>query len=144
MWDLTQDWRQVMVAIDGSDAAERALRLAAELARVHEARLVIVHACPPRPEDEDQIFHPFEEAVERGASRLLTAAQERVRVPADRVETRVVRGVPGECLSALAEELEVDVVVVGSRGRGKVVRSLLGSVSDRLLHGCARPVLVVH
>jgi nucleotide-binding universal stress UspA family protein len=38
----------------------------------------------------------------------------------------------------------VDLVVAGSRGQGAVARALLGSVSDRLVHLCPKPILVVH
>ncbi len=140
----TRGLGHVLVAIDGSDEARRALSVAGELANRFEARLTIVHACPAQPKDEERVFLPFEEAVERIAARLLTEASERTRVPAWRVETRMLRGEAAAVIGALAEELAVDVLVVGSRGRGAVARALLGSVSDRLLHTCARPVLVVH
>jgi len=39
---------------------------------------------------------------------------------------------------------DVSLVVVGSRGQGAVARVLLGSVSDRLVHVCPKPILVVH
>ncbi len=134
----------VLVAIDGSDEAQRALRFAGELAQRCEAKLTICHACPARPKDEERVFLPFEEAVEHIASRLLLEASEHARVAAWNVETRLLRGEPAASIGALAEELNVDVLVVGSRGRGAVARTLLGSVSDRLLHTCAKPVLVVH
>ncbi len=45
---------------------------------------------------------------------------------------------------AAAMSSNVDLVVVGSRGRGAAARVLLGSTSDRLVHICEKPVLIVH
>jgi nucleotide-binding universal stress UspA family protein len=47
-------------------------------------------------------------------------------------------------LARAAEEWDAQLVVVGSRGQGLVRRVMLGSVSDRLVHICTRPVLVFH
>jgi nucleotide-binding universal stress UspA family protein len=46
-------------------------------------------------------------------------------------------------LAELAESGNFDLVVVGSKGRGAVSRMLVGSITDRLVHICKRPVLVV-
>ena len=55
----------------------------------------------------------------------------------------VETGEPGALLCRLAIDLKVDVVVVGSRGRGVVKRALLGSVSTYVTHHAVCPVLVV-
>jgi nucleotide-binding universal stress UspA family protein len=54
----------------------------------------------------------------------------------------ILRGSPAETLADTAERLGFEVVVVGSRGRGTVARMLLGSVADRLVHICKKPVIV--
>jgi nucleotide-binding universal stress UspA family protein len=59
-------------------------------------------------------------------------------------ETSVLSGSPAETLAEAAAAPDVDLVVLGSRGRGAVARVLLGSVSDRLIHISPKPVLVVH
>jgi nucleotide-binding universal stress UspA family protein len=65
--------------------------------------------------------------------------------PADvKVEPRVVEGPPAAVLSRLADEPDVDLVVVGSRGRGGVTGLLLGSVSHALSHQCPKPLVIVH
>lgn len=132
----------IVVAVDGSDEAHRALRKAAELARNYESKLVVAHAIPRRTRDEDADYRPFEEAVERAGGMLLSAAAEQVRLSPARVDTRLLRGEPAECIRNLAEEVDADLIVVGSRGLGAVGRFLLGSVSDRLLHTSGRSVLI--
>lgn len=59
------------------------------------------------------------------------------------VETRVVDGDAGRVLVRLAEELDVDTVVVGSQGKGALKRALLGSVSSTVVNNAPCPVVVV-
>lgn len=59
------------------------------------------------------------------------------------IETRIAEGDAGPLLSSLAGELDVDVVVVGSQGKGAIKRALLGSVSGHLVNNAPCPVVVV-
>ena len=67
----------------------------------------------------------------------------RQRSPAVAIEHRTEIGDPGQTICRVAGELGVDVVVVGSRGRGAVKRALLGSVSGHVVHNAPCPVLVI-
>jgi nucleotide-binding universal stress UspA family protein len=59
------------------------------------------------------------------------------------VKFEVVAGVPADEIVTYADNHDVDVIVLGSRGRGSVASALLGSVSQAVLHDAHRPVLVV-
>jgi nucleotide-binding universal stress UspA family protein len=74
------------------------------------------------------------EAATRTAAALTTDAT---------VETRVEIGDAGWAICPLATELAADVVVVGSRGHGRLRRALLGSVSSHVAHNAPCPVLIV-
>ena len=52
-------------------------------------------------------------------------------------------GQPGEAICEIAEERDVTLIVLGSRGLNKIRRTFLGSVSDYVIHHCKKPVLVV-
>ena len=81
-----------------------------------------------------------EDALRAGEALLTAAAAELGRPNIARV---CLRGSPGEALAELSESGQFDLVVVGSKGRGAVSRMLVGSITDRLVHICRRPVLVV-
>ena len=81
-----------------------------------------------------------EDALRAGEVLLTAAAAELGRPNIARV---CLRGSPGEALAELSESGQFDLVVVGSKGRGAVSRMLVGSITDRLVHICRRPVLVV-
>ena len=80
--------------------------------------------------------------VEQEAAEVLelTVASLGVSVPVDAV-TR--SGEAGPAICRLAEEVDADVIVVGSRGRGAIKRALLGSVSSYVTNNAPCPVVVV-
>jgi nucleotide-binding universal stress UspA family protein len=59
------------------------------------------------------------------------------------VETEILEGNPADSIAKLARSRAVDLVIVGSRGRGGIAGGLLGSVSEGVVHRADRPVLVV-
>ena len=74
------------------------------------------------------------EAIDATIAALSTDATiERVTTPGD----------AGQVLCRLAEELDIDVVIVGSRGRGAIKRALLGSVSSHVTNNAPCPVVIV-
>jgi nucleotide-binding universal stress UspA family protein len=72
-------------------------------------------------------------ALERTAAAISTTAK---------VEQRVEVGDAGSMICHLAEQLDADVVVVGSRGRGAIRRALMGSVSTHVVNNAPCPVVV--
>ncbi len=134
--------KKILVAIDGSDASIHAARTALELARATHAELTLAHIVPPTFVPAEVPFSVqswIEEAVKAG-ERLLEETARELGAPCQQVN---VTGSPAERLAELADAGQFDLVVVGSKGRGAVSRVLIGSVTDRLVHICQRPVLVV-
>jgi nucleotide-binding universal stress UspA family protein len=89
----------------------------------------------------------FGEAVAK-LERFGEHAAARIREMAEksgvRCEERVMSGRPHEAIIAASEEIEADLVVVGSTGgMTSVRRVLIGSESEKVLHYCKRPVLLV-
>lgn len=117
------------------------MALAVKLANAFDADLTIAHATPEPVPTVDPLAG-FQRSYEAYAERLVQEVRAMIS-SLRRTETVVLHGPPAEALASAAETGDVDLVVVGSRGRGVLARTLLGSVSDRLAHVCHRPVLVV-
>ena len=143
---------RALIATDGSDISLRAARQAAELLDPQTELVLLTVAAKLEDPMQDAggfegpLLDPFE-AEERHQESLVAAegslaATARVIGPRPLVQ-RTVDGEPGPEICALADELDVDVVVVGSHGRGALARLLLGSVSNYVAHHSKRPVLVV-
>lgn len=144
--------KKILVAIDGSPmsdkAAEEAVRLAAgNVAQFRSkiyAMLVLPNAprttftdfVPPRPVTETP---EWEEIREKIFYVIEKSAQE-ADVPLD---IKVAYGDPVDELLGFAEREEIDVIVIGSTGKGFLKRKVLGSVSDKLVRNAKCSVYVV-
>jgi nucleotide-binding universal stress UspA family protein len=138
--------RSILVAVDGSRSAEAALEKAIELARRHGARLTLIAVAAPlrcRIAVPPYVV-PFvaDDELAGDARRIVELAE--AGVPADvRVSTVVRCGPAAREILARAAIAGHDLVVVGSRGRGRLGSLLLGSVSSAVAARSPVPVLVV-
>ena len=137
-------FRNILVAVDGSEAANDALGRAIAIARRDRARLTLISvAVPPRwrPAGPYVVPYPAEEDLVRQAEEVVRRAE--ALVPDDVSVTTVVRR--GPAAAAILERIvqaEHDLVVMGSRGLGLAGSLLLGSVSRAVLADSPVPVLI--
>lgn len=139
--------RRILVGVDGSDASAKAARLAAEIAMRFGAQLTLAYVVPKLllpPDAYGLTVADVDQGHRDYANALLADAMAKLGDAGARMEPLVLSGSAAETLAEAAQASDVDLVVVGSRGRGAVARVLLGSVADRLVHICAKPVLVSH
>jgi nucleotide-binding universal stress UspA family protein len=138
---------EILVAIDGSEHGAAALRTAAQLAGEEHARLTVLTAVPPTPAYAQ--LTGAGAAVLSDASRLMGEAGVRMtkqvaELPDDLSVTSVVSaGPPATVILERLREGRHDLLVMGTRGLGRVGSALLGSVSQHVLHEAEVPVLVV-
>ena len=126
-------FRVTMVATDLSDLGNQAVPYGYTLLGERGGEVHLVHV-----RDEDHEGHD-PAAIERDLLALIPPNQRGVVTRAHVVHGDDTARVIGET----AERLGADVVVVASRGRSGITRALLGSVADKLLRTCRRPVLVL-
>lgn len=131
----------VVVGVDGSTNAQRALTVAADLARRLDADLVVLHALGLMTVIEGH--HVPSEGHRDDIERLLRAEWCRSLHgdPSLRWRAEIVYGSPADVLLTQASALDAALVVVGSRGIGD--ERALGSTSHHVVHHCDRPVVVV-
>lgn len=139
---------RIVLAVDGSPSAERAIAWAIEEAAKAHAELHIVSVWEePDVGPESYEYAPADSKVETAAAtqarRRVEDAAERARriLPAELVHTAVVSGGPAERL--IDQSKDADLLVVGSRGRGGFRGLLLGSVSQQCVSHAQCPVVVV-
>jgi nucleotide-binding universal stress UspA family protein len=137
----------ILVAIDGSQHGAAALRTASQLAGEEHARLTLITAVPPAP--------AFAQLAAAGAAaladveELMGEAGKRIRRQVDElpddlsVTSLVVAGHADQVILDRLREGQHDLLVMGTRGLGRVGSALLGSVSQAVLHQAEVPVLVV-
>ena len=139
-------YRHVLVAYDGSPEAELALAHAVAIAQASRARLALVAVVAPPPLLSWQVPGGMKGVHETEQAEL----ELRLRAAADQVPddlsltTQLLDGDPARELLRLAREGDFDVIVMGSRGRGRVTAAVLGSVSNHVMHESDVPVIVIH
>ena len=139
--------KKILIATDGSPTARDAVDVGIELAAEQGAEVTFLHVLPaddfvgggrgapvftkPHPVEMDETEIALKEAAD--AAEAADVGYTLERMSGDTVDEIV----------ALADSLDVDMIVVGSRGRNAVTSALLGSVSRGVLSESKRPVLVV-
>lgn len=143
-------FRRILVAVDNSPAADRALAKAIDMACETNATLTVMTVSPATniwalgsgyyvPVDVDVV----DQQAERQYQQVLERALD--RVPDDVPVTSILsRGAAGAAIVDQARSGDHDLVVMGSRGHGELRSLLLGSVSHRVLQSSPVAVLVVH
>jgi nucleotide-binding universal stress UspA family protein len=136
----------ILVALDGSDHAAAALRTAAQLAQEEHARLTVMSAVPPASslvELSAAGVALTEVADLMGETGTLLRAQVEALPEDISVQSIVVAGHPAPIILQRLREGRHDLLVMGTRGLGRMGGALLGSVSQAVLHDAEVPVLVV-
>jgi nucleotide-binding universal stress UspA family protein len=139
----------MLLATYGSDGTEFAAQTAIRLANSAECELhlVYVERLPPYPAYAPISAHHLEcelhEGAERAGLERLWELDRTIRIAGGTVAGAHLRiGEVAKEVVGLAEELEVDLIVVGTRGRSVVGRALMGSVSDSIVRHARCPVVV--
>lgn len=135
--------KKILVAIDGSEQAIHAARMALEIASKTGGEVTLVHVIPNLMISGEVPFAAgilAEDVMKNGELLLEQTAKE---LGSPNLRRVCLNGTPAERLTDLAEAEAADLIVVGSKGRGAVSRMLIGSTTDRLIHISKKPVLVV-
>ena len=139
--------KRILVGVDGSKESRDAAAYAADLAQALGSQLLVASVADlpvalAAPELVQRAAEWQEEVTKHSAAITKEIARFVARAGLT-VETLVESGPPAETLAELARAGDVDLVVVGHRGRNAISRALMGSVADRLVQICSKPVLVV-
>lgn len=138
-------YRNIVIAYDGSEGAKAALARAVEIAGRDGAALTVVESAGdsvrPLVPGAPRIANP-KTAVE-GRKELRRAIES--LDPVLQASPWVVGGPPAKAILTVAADVDADLIVTGSRGRGRLASAVLGSTSTAILQGSsACDVLVVH
>ena len=139
--------RRIMVATDGSEGADRAVDLAAELAKAFGGELLIVTVGGNLSGEEMRQLERAEgnigEALDMLADQILTAAKTRAERLGISIRLRSAWGDPAQSIIETAARESSDTLVVGRRGRGRLAGLLLGSVSQKIASLAPCTVVIV-
>lgn len=139
----------IVVGVDGSEGALEALRWAADEARLRGARLLAVHAwtapyAPAMPGVNEPAMLPVDRTViAEAADEALEASLREARISREGIEIEQAVVEDSASRALLDQSENAELLVVGSRGHGRIAGALLGSVSQQVAQHAACPVVIV-
>jgi nucleotide-binding universal stress UspA family protein len=138
---------RIVLATDGSEDAVLATRAAVDLSNGTNAELYVAHAwrfVPPYDGYPRAMWDDYTYRYEREARQVLASQVDTIEGMGGAVaEPRLLKNPPIDAILDLCEELEPDLLVMGSRGLGSIRLTLMGSVAEGVVHHSRCPVLVV-
>ena len=139
--------QHVLVPIDFSATADRALAYAIALAQQLQARLTLLHVLDLTPVTMEDMTAGMTatllDDLETDAQHLLQASRERVQRAGLQGESLLVQGTPTQTIVDTAGEQGVDLIIMGTHGRTGLAHVFLGSVAEHVVRQGPCPVLVV-
>jgi len=139
---------KLLVGVDLSGSTEKIVKKVEDIAKSLSAKVWLLHVAEPEP---DYVGFDMEtEAVRDAIAKRFHGEHRQIQEIADRLRKAgldttalLVQGATVETMLNEASKLDVDMIVVGSHGRGAMYQLLVGSVSEGVLHGSEYPILVV-
>jgi nucleotide-binding universal stress UspA family protein len=136
--------RSILVPLDYSDASWAALNHAIPVARLMGAKITLLNVCEAQLCATEFAHLPEEEASMRIASTEKLRALAHTRIPAELLKDIVIRrGVAFEEIINAAAVLEVDLIVINTRGNIGLKHAFLGSTTEHVVRHAPCPVLVI-
>lgn len=137
--------KKILVATDASDYSRNALRIALKFVRKFNTELELLFVINDKivyefGEFESYIASP--EQMEREGELAIKATLEGIDVSDINFKTKILHGNPGNVIIQEIAKENIDLVVMGSHGYGALVGSIIGSVSQKVLHGAKCSVLI--
>lgn len=138
-------YKKILIPTDGSTFAEKALNHVLFIASKSDAEIIAINVI----DTNYYVGLPIEESIYHLNDILTEEAKENLRKIEDsdkklKITTKVVKGSPANEILKVAEEENVDLIVMGSSGKTGFEKFLLGSVADKVVTNAKRPVLIVH
>jgi len=146
---------RILVAFDNSEPSKRALDLAAKIAAKFKGELIVLTVVPrvTMPifsedgiesfsiAETQNMYDKLEEIYRRALEKA--EADVRMRYPDLKVEALLMKGRPSATIVEEAEQRDVNLITIGSRGLGGITGWLLGSTSHKVVDQCTKPILII-
>jgi nucleotide-binding universal stress UspA family protein len=143
-------YKRILVPVDGSPTSGRGLKEALRLAKVHRARLCLLHVVEQYfvAQAGEAIVYAEDmfDALKAGGRKVLARAQataKKAGVPAQSVLVESIAQPVADVIVRQARRFKADLIVLGTHGRRGVRRLVLGSDAEQVLRRSTLPVLLV-
>jgi nucleotide-binding universal stress UspA family protein len=138
-------FQRILCATDGSEHGDRALRQAAQMALVGDGELHVVHVIERIPGGGRLLGQNVFLTEFEIDARIVDQTEELAHEEGVAAQVHIIPGAghPAKQLAELADRIDADLIVLGTRGHSPLAGIVLGSVTQQLLHATGRPVLAL-
>ncbi|HXV88264.1 MAG TPA: universal stress protein [Nitrososphaeraceae archaeon] len=140
---------KILVPVDGSEISYRALNAALFFSEKLGSEITVIHVMEDIPithiESQKLLNDMLEISVacKQQGQDILSKCSETAKNKGLMVNTILLKGNPASKVLDFCKNGKYDVIILGSRGRGKIKEIILGSVSSKILHNSSCPVLLI-
>ena len=135
--------KKILIPLDGSKNSQRGLDEAIYIARQCQATLTGLYVIPIYPRNLLDAIMPYQIYFTKEAKKIMKDAKKRAAQNGIVFRSKIVWGSPIAEIFDLTKNKKFDLIVIGSRGHGRVKEAFLGSVASGIVHKSKIPVLVV-
>ena len=146
---------RILIAFDNSEPSKRALDIAAKTAAMFKGELIVLTVVPrvtlpifPRDvfdsftvAETQKMYDKMMEIYRRALEKA--EAEVRMRYPDLKFEALLMEGRPSATIVEEAEQRDVNLIMMGSRGLGGITGWILGSTSRKVVDQCTKPILII-
>ena len=143
-------FKKILYPTDFSDVSKKALDYIKQLKETGSKEVVVLHVINQRIIEgmsrqitDNRHIKKWETTVREGAKQSLMDIEKELKECAFEVKTIIKTGFPLREILQVEEEEDVSVIVLGSHGRTNLAEMFLGSVSEKVIRKCKKPVLVI-
>ena len=143
---MSEQYKNILVAVDGSDVSNKAFQKAIHIALRNHAKLIIANVVDPVTSPGMEGYHKsiLESCRKYGEKLLDVHKQEAIDAGLDQVITEIDFGSPKvKLVKTIAKKHEIDLIVCGAQGLNAAERFVLGSVSEYIVRHANCDVIVV-
>jgi nucleotide-binding universal stress UspA family protein len=137
-------FKNILVAVDGSEHGLKAARVAGDMARCMQADLWVVVAYDPLPGYMGQPY--LQEVITArmdDSEQIFSSALAEIGEIPEVLHKEVLEGPPAEAILAVEDTREIDLIVMGTRGLNRLASIVMGSQSQKVIANANCPVLLV-
>lgn len=140
-------YSKILIPIDGSENSFRALKHGLYLASKSGAKLIILYVLDKPPSafiQSQKVIDSVNETFEKESKEVFAKVGSEAQNYDINYETVSLKGHHvASLINEYSDQNNIDVIVIGSRGHGKIKTAILGSVSHDVLHHTKKPVLII-
>lgn len=139
-------YKKILLAYDGSDQSERAMKHAKKISETFGAKLEVVHVYPYPVFSMGEAFVPVPQLYEKNMNEYTEHIVKEIESQISDInnaKVTMLQGPPAKTIVEYADDIDCDLIVIGSRGLGGFKELVLGSVSHNVVQHAEVPVLVV-